>query len=330
MRFYRLSLVFLAMVIVLAACNLPSASPTAQYSPNAVFTAAAQTVEAQLTQNALLNPASVQPTFPPAVGTPAAPVTAPALASTGMPTPAQAVQSTTACDAAQFEEDVTIPDGTVLTASATFTKTWRLKNVGTCVWNTSYALVFDSGDQMGGATSQPLSGKTGPGFSLDVTVNLQAPAKDGGYRGFWGVVNATGVRMPVTGGTNGNSFYVDIKVGSGTADAATSLPGTEGTQKFAVLSVGLSALRNEVCSSPTGKYVITATITTNQAGNVNYTWVRSDGFSSPGLSDTLSFNAAGSKSITYEWVSTISGLWVDLYIDKPNHQQFGRVNLSCP
>src|SRR5512135_3467629 len=49
------------------------------------------------------------------------------------------------CDRAQFIADVTVPDGTRFSPGAAFTKTWRLKNVGTCTWSTSYTLVFSSG-----------------------------------------------------------------------------------------------------------------------------------------------------------------------------------------
>ena len=336
MKSSRLLMVILMMIILLAACNLPAGQPTQPSNPNAVFTAAAQTVEVQLTQNALLNPSSVQPTFPPATSAAATQAPPPESGAVGtvipvVPTPVPNVAPTASCDSAQFVADISVPDGTVISASATYTKTWRLKNVGTCTWNSAYVLVFDSGDQMGGPSSTPLIGTTAPGASLDVSVNLQAPAKDGLYRGFWGLVNGTGARVPVLGGTNGNAFYVDIKVGTGTASGgATSLPGTESADKFKVLSVGFSALRNEVCSSATGKYVVTATITTNKSGNVNYTWVRSDGVTAPGMSDTVSFDAAGSKTVTYEWVTTLSGVWMELYVDKPNHQQFGRINLSCP
>src|ERR1700690_4030842 len=57
------------------------------------------------------------------------------------------------CNWAQFIADVTIPDGTSVTPGATFTKTWRLKNIGNCTWSTSYALVFSSGTAMTSQTA---------------------------------------------------------------------------------------------------------------------------------------------------------------------------------
>src|SRR5690349_5782138 len=48
------------------------------------------------------------------------------------------------CDKVQFVADVTVPDGTNFPPKATFTKTWRLKNIGSCTWTTSYQIVFFS------------------------------------------------------------------------------------------------------------------------------------------------------------------------------------------
>jgi len=58
------------------------------------------------------------------------------------------VSAQSACDAAKFVSDLTVPDGTNFASGAAFTKTWRLQNVGTCTWGTSYRLVFSGGEQM--------------------------------------------------------------------------------------------------------------------------------------------------------------------------------------
>ncbi len=70
----------MVIVFILTACTLPTKSEQPKVDPNAIFTAAAQTVEVQLTQNALLNPTlapetPVPPTsLPPAItDTPASP-----------------------------------------------------------------------------------------------------------------------------------------------------------------------------------------------------------------------------------------------------------------
>ena len=51
------------------------------------------------------------------------------------------------CDMAQFVADVTVPDGTTYAPGAAFTKTWRLKNIGTCTWSTSYSAGVRHGRQ---------------------------------------------------------------------------------------------------------------------------------------------------------------------------------------
>jgi hypothetical protein len=71
-------------------------------------------------------------------------------------------------------------------------------------------------------------------------------------------------------------------------------------------------------------------VTTNQAGDVSYTWIRSDGATGASNSGTLTFDKAGSQTLTFTWTFGGGGQWVDLYIDKPNHQQFGRAALNCP
>jgi hypothetical protein len=324
MKIYRVLSIIIVAVLVLSACNMPSTTqPTEQVNPNAVFTAAAQTVVAQLTQGALLNPTSPHPTVAPPTNTPSAPTNTPQTLGGPTNTSAPVVVPTTGCDAAQFITDVTIPDGTSFAAGATFVKTWRLKNIGTCTWSSSYALVFDSGTVMGGASSVPLASSVAPGGSIDVSVNLQAPSADGTYKGFWGLTNASGARIPIAGGASGRSFYVEIKVGTGGGTG-----GTEEAGKFAVTSVSFNVTPNTAaCSS---SFTITATVTTNKAGEVKYQWVSGDGTGGPSSSGSITFDSAGSKTITAPtWTPGVSGKWVDLNILEPNHQQIGRATITC-
>src|SRR5688572_4669107 len=89
-----------------------------------------------------------------------------------LPSPASAQ---TVCDRAQFVADVTVPDGMSFSPGATFTKTWRLRNIGTCTWSTSYSLVFDSGTQMGAPASVNFPSSVAPGGSIDLSVTMTAP-----------------------------------------------------------------------------------------------------------------------------------------------------------
>jgi hypothetical protein len=198
-------LILTAIILTLSACNLPS-SASATEEPNAVFTAAALTVQAQLTQPAPFS----TPTLPPTLSSPLSTNTVSALPTLAAPTFPPAASATAVCDQAQFVRDVTIPDGTTYAPGASFTKTWRLKNAGTCTWS-GYSLVFDSGDQMNG-TSPTAIGTVTPGQEVDISVTLTAPATPDSYRGYWRIRNASGVLIPVLGGTQGKSFFVDIKV----------------------------------------------------------------------------------------------------------------------
>lgn len=196
-----LFLILAAFALILSACNLPKAQ-TATPDANAFLTVAAQTVQAQFTLDALLTPQSTL--SPSATHTPAPPTLTNTPPSTASPTPI--------CDLAQFIDDVTVPDGTVFLPGATFTKTWRLKNLGVCTWTSGYQLIFDSGDSMSGPATQPLAGSVAPGQTVDISVTLKAPATPGTYRGYWKLRNAAGVLLPVSNGFQGTSFFVDIKV----------------------------------------------------------------------------------------------------------------------
>ena len=191
-----------AFVLVLSACNLPSNAATPTDQANALFTAAALTVQAQQTKPATFS----TPTLPISVAT-NTPLSLPTLPAATQP---PAASATAVCDQAQFVRDITIPDGSQIAPGATFTKTWRLRNAGVCTWS-GYSLVFDSGDQMG-ATSPQSIGTVSPGQEVDLSVNFTAPLSSGSYRSYWRIRNSGGVLIPVLGGTQGKSFFVDIRV----------------------------------------------------------------------------------------------------------------------
>jgi hypothetical protein len=198
----RINPVFIFLALVLAACNLPSSSPDEE-GADAILTAAAETVEANLTEAAVLNP----PTIPPLVVNTSTPTSTQLPAPTNLPPTAT---NTSICDLASFIKDVTVADGTEFEPNENFTKTWQLENIGTCTWS-GYTLVFDSGDAMSGPASLPV-GSVSPGQEVDLSVDLKAPGSDGSYRGYWRIKNNTGVLIPVANGYQGKSFFVDIKV----------------------------------------------------------------------------------------------------------------------
>jgi hypothetical protein len=109
--------------------------------------------------------------------------------------------------------DVTIPDGTNLTAGSTFTKTWRIRNNGFCAWTTGYSLVFDHGNSLGQTLSVPLTSMVLPGDSVDLSVNLTTPGSNGFYAGYWKIQDSNGVRFGI-GADASVAFWVKIWVGN--------------------------------------------------------------------------------------------------------------------
>jgi hypothetical protein len=85
---------------------------------------------------------------------------------------------------AEFVTDTTIPDNTELEPGTAFVKTWRIRNDGTCAWEPGTSWVFDFGDKMDGPDSVGVP-TIGAGESVDVTVDLIAPATPGEYTGYW-------------------------------------------------------------------------------------------------------------------------------------------------
>jgi len=145
---------------------------------------------------------------------------------TATPTTTGTIQPN-ACDRAQFVADVTVKDGTPFAPGIGFSKTWRLKNVGTCTW-TNYSIMFDTGEKMGGPDSALIPTTVAPGQTVDITLNLTSPTTAGTYRGYWKLKNNTGVPFGI-GSAGTKSFWVEIKVTGTGINPNTVTPGTPAT-----------------------------------------------------------------------------------------------------
>lgn len=327
MRLHRtlISVVFLGLVI--SGCNIPANNQSGT-RVNAVFTAAAETVEAKLTQIPLAPSQAATPTtsiIPTDAPTDLLPTitTAPTQAdvtSTPNPTATNSPEPTKACDAAQFIADVTIPDGTIVKTNDFFTKTWRFKNIGTCTWDSSYALVFDVGDQMGGPTNVPLPVSVAPGQEVELSVEFQAPAKSGSYRSFWRLRNPSGNMLTIASGYKNKSFYVDIRVKDTVNNVSKS-------RELTVSYINFNVTRTGNCSS--GVYIVTAKIAANGAGDLTYNWKRSDGTSDPLSAGKVTFETSGTQTVTYNWPSAATGISVMLSVLTPIERDFGPALLNC-
>jgi len=110
---------------------------------------------------------------------------------------------------AAFSDDVTIPDGTLVKMGESFNKVWRVRNEGTCTW-TGYELVYAGGEAMNGTLSNPVP-VFKPNEYGDVSVDLQAPQRGGGYTGYWLFKNTAGQTFGV-GSEGDGMLWVQINV----------------------------------------------------------------------------------------------------------------------
>ena len=115
------------------------------------------------------------------------------------------------CNRAEFIEDVAIPDGTVFYPEESFTKIWRLRNIGTCTWTPNYAIVYTSGNAMHSLASVSLDQTVPPGGTIDVSLRLRAPKDVGDHTGEWMLRTNSGVLFG-TGSAGEKPFWVNIKV----------------------------------------------------------------------------------------------------------------------
>jgi hypothetical protein len=221
--------------LALAACDgLFPAGPDTD-NTGALYTQAAETVIAKLTLDAgqtavarlteiasggdstvpTASPTMPVETSPTATPTPTDTPTPP---PTDTPTPTPTHTSTPTitptpipCDWVSFVRDVQIGDGNIIKGGTTFTKIWRLQNIGSCTWTRDYALVFVSGNQMDAPSRVWLDTQVRPGETVDLSVNMKAPLQAGDYTGYWQLRNANGINFGI--GSNAQQvFWVKIRV----------------------------------------------------------------------------------------------------------------------
>ena len=175
------------LLTVLVGCNYPIKkleTPTEPPVGDAIGTAVAQTAVIRLAEFTT----SVQPTVQPTAmeSTPTAtnlPTDTPIPTSSTTPTP---TATQIPCNRASFVEDITYPDNSEVPAGTNFTKTWRLKNNGSCTWTSGYSVIFDHGDRMNAPDwLQLTSGTVPPGGKLDFSMDLKAPGTPSTYQAFF-------------------------------------------------------------------------------------------------------------------------------------------------
>ncbi len=220
--------ILVVLALTLSACGGQTAGEAeadgeATVDPSAIFTSAAATVGAQLTETAVSfsptpAPPTVAPTLP-ATATPIdigqTPLASPtgvggptATLPAGVPTltpsvltlvPTATLDSGDKCDAMLYGSplDVTIPDGTDFELGGiNFYKIWRIQNAGTCTWDSGYKLVPVANSRVLDAANPAweLDTLVSPGETVDVGAHLTSPNSVGeGYETCFMMMNDRGV-----------------------------------------------------------------------------------------------------------------------------------------
>jgi hypothetical protein len=250
----------LLITLLLTACG-PTVPPSPTLDTNMLFTQAAQTVVAGLTQNApTLTPTLAATNTPLPSMTPLGGVlpTLPPL-STLPPLATSTVQGYSGADKAEYITQSPADYASVKTGQV-FNITWRLQNVGTTTWTPSYVYRFYSAIAKlpTAANGYNLTTTVPPKGFVDLTVVATAPSSPGTYDTRWVLTNPNG--------DNFRSFDLTITVvqgssGGGTVATATGVPNacelnTLDGAPWSVPSTGTKTLELEVAGGQIYVYFI--------------------------------------------------------------------------
>ena len=207
----KLSTNTILIIFGIMALGILALIPIGVFAMPLITSSQSQSVDVQATVQAMVTQTVIAMTQNAPTQTPVPTIIPPTNTPVPTSTPAPTATQVTYCEWVAFVKDVSIPDGTKLSPNETFTKTWRLKNRGTCTWTSDYMLVYTSGTQMGGTTALRLPGNVLPGQTVDISVTLTAPSTAGPYTGFWMLRNPSGTLFG-SGDKANVAFYVDIIV----------------------------------------------------------------------------------------------------------------------
>lgn len=199
-------LAILLSLTILAACNGQGGEPTPD--ANAIFTAAAETVGAQLSQTAAAKPADTstpQPTNTIVPTSTVGTITLPALPGPGSvlpslsPLPGLATatrQVVSTGDKCEWQRNDPA-DGVVIDPKVGFDLVYSLKNAGTSTWNTNYKLRYYVGDYFTDAREFNLKETVAPGQIGRAIADATAPSTKGTYKATFVLTNDQGVNFCV-------------------------------------------------------------------------------------------------------------------------------------
>ncbi|MFM8875903.1 MAG: NBR1-Ig-like domain-containing protein [Anaerolineae bacterium] len=310
-----LTLIFITALLV-TACGGNSENPEAIIQTSVAETVAAQTpIVITETPAATLFP-SKTPFASPTLGTPIALVSPTTGASIGK----------VECAKASLQDE-TIVDGKIFKPGEEFIKTWYIKNESTCVWDTTYKIVFWSGDILGGGYYYQLPQVTAPGQTIPVSLVLTAPSTPGYYRSEWKL--QTPDNIPYGVGAYQSAFYTEIEVANLTTTTAIA---------YDIVDANLVITRDPPsgCAPANMVYTANVTIVTNGPLKFRYTIRQQDGNS--GNSTAVEMKEAGKYTNSdHIWklgraASQNSNRWMQLVITQPFYREYPIVKFDfyCP
>ncbi|HND49480.1 MAG TPA: NBR1-Ig-like domain-containing protein [Anaerolineales bacterium] len=315
-KIYTLSALFFTAALLLTACGGNVDAETA------IQTSVAETVAAQTpiviteTPAATLFPTQT-PFTTPTLGTPIALVS---------PTTGAVTGGKAECAKASLQDE-TVVDGKIFKPGEEFVKTWYIKNESTCVWDTTYKIIFWSGDILGGGYYYQLPQVTGPGQTVPVSLVLTAPTTPGEYRSEWKL--QTPDSIPYGVGVYQAAFYTEIEVANLTTTTAIT---------YGIVDANLVITRDPPsgCQPANMVYTANVSITTNGPLTFKYTIRQQDGNS--GNSTKVVMKEAGEYTNSdHVWklgraASQNSNRWMQLVITDPVYKEYPIVpfDFYCP
>ena len=307
------------LTILLSACGA-SATPSPTPDVSVFYTQAAATIMAGLTQTAVSMPSATLPAAtstpepsatPTENTTPAAPVIVNTLAPTAPPalaTPILTVDPNAAhgCYNASLVADVTIRYAPAFNPGDHFTKTWRVKNTGSCDWPRGFQIAFVSGDRFGADTTV-IDQKVLTGATADISLDMTAPYS-------FGVVNSNWMLSTDIGKTFGQVLSVAITLpgvptGGGTTTSGGCLNSLLVSDE--TIPTGTVLSPNE---SFTKTWLVKNTGTCDWSGSFKITYVGGDLFGSDTTKIRKIVGAGSSAEISLDMKApgtkgTVSSAW---------------------
>jgi hypothetical protein len=293
---------FMLMALLVGACGTADS--------DAVATAVAATVAAQSTQQAAFTP-TVQPTT--LTSTPTGVTRTPT--ATKLPPTLPARSTSNSCLVANLTSEAGPVDGEIMKPGTQFTKTWQITNNSTCSWDTSYRIVFWSGDLMGGATYYNFPQYAAPGSTVPVSLVLTAPSSDGTFKSEWMLQAPDGTSFGV--GEYNVPFYTEINVSSSVEP------------QYGITSVEFETIREPQGGCPANVwYTVNVEITTNGPLEFYYNWRQQDGNdSAPKLQVA---KKAGTITLSRAWsfhlAATPGQKWIAITLGYEIGNEYNEIN----